>query len=167
MNFWWVNHKQTFRQETGGHYIWSPVINRGGHRNHFYDNMTRVHLGDVVISYANGAIRALEVAKGTAALAPRPEEFGRAGEAWTDQGWRVPVRFEFLSNPVRPSEHMDLLGPTLPTKYSPIREDGSGNQGAYLSEVNPTMADALKALLGEQWRVVDAQWAETSSADLE
>jgi hypothetical protein len=24
MRFWWVNHKQTYRQEIGGGYIWSP-----------------------------------------------------------------------------------------------------------------------------------------------
>jgi hypothetical protein len=58
MNYWWVNHSQTFRQETGGNYIWSPVTNRLGHRNEFYDNMARVQLGDVVISITwNGMSR--------------------------------------------------------------------------------------------------------------
>ena len=30
MAFWWVNHKQTYRQETDGGYIWSPKTNANG-----------------------------------------------------------------------------------------------------------------------------------------
>jgi hypothetical protein len=157
MNCWWVNHKQTFRQETGGNYIWSPTVNKNGNRNAFYDNMVRVRVGDLVISYANTAIRALGVAIGTAALVPRPEEFGKAGEAWKTYGWKVPVKFTFLEKPVHPSAHMDLLGPTLPRKYSPIQDNGSGNQGAYLSEVNSAMLAAVKQLLGTEWNVIESK----------
>jgi hypothetical protein len=62
---------------------------------------------------------------------------------------------------------MDILGPTLPPKYSPIQTDGSGNQGAYLSEVNPAMAGALKGLLGAQWNHSEAQAPAFPEADLE
>jgi hypothetical protein len=37
--FWWVNHKQTFRHEFRGGYIWSPKRRRDGTRNAFYDFM--------------------------------------------------------------------------------------------------------------------------------
>ena len=43
--FWWVNHKQTYRQETDGGYIWSPKANANGARNGSYDNLTRCHAG--------------------------------------------------------------------------------------------------------------------------
>ena len=31
-SYWWVNHKQTYRQETDGGYIWSPKANANGAR---------------------------------------------------------------------------------------------------------------------------------------
>jgi len=56
MAFWWVNHKQTYRQETDGGYVWSPKANANGARNVSYDNLTRCQRGDVVFSYAYGRI---------------------------------------------------------------------------------------------------------------
>jgi hypothetical protein len=54
--YWWVNHKQTYRQETDGGYVWSPKANANGAKNVSYDNLTRCLRGDVVFSYANGKI---------------------------------------------------------------------------------------------------------------
>jgi putative restriction endonuclease len=45
MAYWWVNHKQTYRQETDGGYIWSPKANANGARNVSYDNLTRCQRG--------------------------------------------------------------------------------------------------------------------------
>ena len=39
MRYWWVNQKQTHRHEIGGGYLWSPMRNRNGARNQFYENM--------------------------------------------------------------------------------------------------------------------------------
>lgn len=36
---WWVNHKQTFRQEFDGRYIWSPKKNSNGVKNQTYLNL--------------------------------------------------------------------------------------------------------------------------------
>ena len=41
MAFWWVNHKQTYRQETDGGYLWLPKANANGAKNISYDNLTR------------------------------------------------------------------------------------------------------------------------------
>ena len=54
--YWWVNHKQTHRQEIDGRYLWSPKRRSDGARNQFYVNMRRAAPGDLVLSYANGAI---------------------------------------------------------------------------------------------------------------
>ncbi|MDM7936795.1 MAG: HNH endonuclease signature motif containing protein [Cyanobium sp. CZS 48M] len=58
-SYWWVNHKQTYRKETDGGYIWSPKANANGARNVTYDNLSRCQRGDVVFSYANGRISQL------------------------------------------------------------------------------------------------------------
>ena len=57
MRYWWVNHKQTFRYEFSGNYVWSPKTKRGGALNPFYETMREVAPGDVVFSYAGGVIQ--------------------------------------------------------------------------------------------------------------
>jgi putative restriction endonuclease len=161
--YWWVNHKQTFAQEVDGKYLWSPTSRSDGGHNEFYENMKRVRPGDVVFSYAGGEIRAIGVCSAPALLAPKPTEYGSAGDAWQNDGWRVPVKFTRLSDPLRPKDHMDVLGPTLPTKYSPIKADGNGNQGAYLAAIPEDMAQAVIGLLGTRWSAIDL----TASAEFQ
>jgi hypothetical protein len=155
VSFWWVNNKQTYAHEVGGNYLWSPTARQDGGRNEFYENMKRVQPGDVVFAFAGGEIKAVGVCSAPAILAPKPGEFGASGNSWGDEGWRVPVEFTRLSTPLRPKDHMDVLAPLLPEKYSPIRPDGNGNQGAYLAAVPKPMADAIVELLGSRWGEVD------------
>lgn len=149
--YWWVNNKQTYAHEIGGNYLWSPVKRSDGASNEFYENMKRVRPGDVIFAFAGGEIKAIGVCSAPAILAPKPGEFGAAGDAWDSEGWRLPVEFTRLSRPLQPKDHMDVLAPTLPKKYSPIRSDGNGNQGAYLAAVPVEMAQAVIALLGPRW----------------
>lgn len=153
--FWWVNNKQTYAHEIGGNYLWSPTERSDGGRNEFYENMKLVRPGDIVFAFASGEIKAVGVCSAPAILAPKPGEFGTAGDAWGNEGWRVPVEFKRLSTPLRPKDHMDTLAPTLPEKYSPIRSDGNGNQGAYLAAVPLKMAQTIIDLLGPRWAEVD------------
>lgn len=151
MRHWWVNHKQTSRQEIEGSYLWSPKRNKNGAKNASYDNMTRAVPGDVVFSYADGKIGAVGVVIERVRTAPTPAEFGHAAEQWqTDAGWLLPVRFEALSQSLVPKDHMRELGPLLPAKHSPIRATGDGNQGVYLAEIPSNMATMLQNLLRGQ-----------------
>lgn len=152
---WWVNNKQTYTHEIGGNYLWSPTERSDGGRNEFYENMKRVRPGDVVFSFAGAEIKAVGVCSAPAILAPKPAEFGAAGDAWGNEGWRLPVEFTRLSAPLRPKDYMDVLAPVLPKKYSPIQANGNGNQGAYLAAVPVAMAHAVIDLLGPRWAEVD------------
>ena len=107
--YWWVNHKQTYRQEVDGGYLWSPVTRSDGARNEFYENMKLVRPGDVVFSFASGLIQSIGLCRAAAVLAPKPPEFGAVQQSWSDEGWRVSVGFRQLSEPMRPKSHMDLL----------------------------------------------------------
>ncbi len=147
MNYWWVSQNKTFDHEVGGGYLWSPITNNAGQRNAAYDHMTEIRAGDVVFSFAGMEIRAVGVALGSAYEAEKPTVFGAAGDTWSATGWRVPVEFTSMDSPIRPSQHMEVLVPLLPTKYSPIRPNGVGNQ-QYLFPVPEPMAFALLNLLG-------------------
>lgn len=62
--YWWVNHKQTVREELDGGYVWSPKRNRNGATNQTYINLTRTNALDEVFSYADGQIKAVGVISG-------------------------------------------------------------------------------------------------------
>ncbi|WP_374557985.1 hypothetical protein [Aquitalea pelogenes] len=61
MEFWWVNHKQTYKNEVDGGYIWSLKTNSNGGSNQTYLNLPRTSPGDLVFSYAGTFIRAIGV----------------------------------------------------------------------------------------------------------
>jgi len=57
--YWWVNQNQTFSEEVGGGFMWSPKANANGARNQYYENMTVVQPGDVVFSFCDARIKAI------------------------------------------------------------------------------------------------------------
>ena len=135
MRYWWVNHKQTFAQEVGNGFLWSPKTSQGNAFNQFYENMTLANVGDVIFSYAGGHIRAVGVVKSLARELVKPE-FGGKGENWSNEGWFLEVEFDEVPVVIRPKDHMQVLAPLLPEKYSPIRPTGDGNQGVYLAAIS-------------------------------
>lgn len=155
MRYWWVNQNQTYRQETEGGYLWSPQRNKGDRRNPFYDFMREVAPGDIVFSFADTWIRKVGIAESYCFESPQPAEFGAAGRAWDNIGWRVRVRFFPLEHAIRPKEHTAVLAPLLPHKHSPFRADGGGNQ-VYLAAIPELMGQALGALIGKEFTQLTA-----------
>jgi len=148
MAFWWVNHKQTYRQETDGRYVWSPKSKANGAPNISYDNLTRCQVGDVVFSYANGLISQIGLMEAAAITALKPAEFGSAGENWSQEGWLVRVNWQRLKQPIVPQTFFELLQPLLPERYSPISTTtGRGNQGMYLAGLSDSLGGLLLQLI--------------------
>jgi hypothetical protein len=150
MKYWWVNQNQTYKHEVTGGFLWSPKTRSDLVRNQFYENMRYVQPGDVIFSFCDTHIRAIGLATEGASEAPKPE-FGTVGEAWSNEGWLVPVEFRELDKPVRPKEYIEQLRPLLPTKYSPLQPTGNGLQNVYLAEVPEPMASALIRIIGPQF----------------
>jgi HNH endonuclease len=156
VRYWWVNQNQTFRQEIEGGYLWSPKRNKNGHRNPFYEFMREVAPGDIVFSFVDTRIAALGIVSGYCRESPKPEEFGTAGMNWSRIGWRVGVRWQRLSNSIRPKDHIARLRRDLGTKYAPLTPEGNGLQSVYLTEISAGLASALFSLIGaEAYRVAD------------
>jgi len=150
MAFWWVNHKQTYRQETDGGYVWSPKANANGARNVSYDNLTRCHRGDVVFSYAYGRISQIGLVETAAVTAAKPPEFGTVGDNWGPEGWLVRVNWQPLRQALVPQPFFALLQPLLPERHSPIStSSGRGNQGVYLAGLSETLGELLLKLIEE------------------
>ena len=115
--------------------------------------MEEVRPGDVIFSYCNTLIKAIGIATGPARSAPKPD-FGRAGGNWSDDGWHVPVDYTELSNTIRPKDHIEVLRPLLPSKYSPLQASGDGLQSVYLAHVPVPMAELLISLIGSEYSAV-------------
>lgn len=148
MQYWWVNHKKTARQELDGGYLWSPLREANGARSQFYENMRIVEPGDAVLSFSGGLIRHVGLVLDFASPAPKPDSFGTTGEYWDSNGWLLPVEWKPLTTPVRPKDRIVEFGPMLPRKYSPIHPvTGNGNQKAYLAEIGRPVFELLTGLV--------------------
>jgi putative restriction endonuclease len=170
MRYWWVNHKQTFDHEVGKGYIWCPKRKKNGAQNHFYETLREVQQGDLIFSFAHAHLQAVGVAKLPCYSCPRPDEFGKIGEAWDRMGWRVDVGFRRFLHPLRISAVADKIVHLLPTRHSPIQSNGHGNQGAYLAEVSKSLARSLleladPMLLGLMGTSVVREDSESTTAD--
>ena len=148
MNYWWVNQKQTYRHEVSGGYIWSPKRNKVGGSNRAYEAMRTVVPGDIIFSFADAHIKAIGVVSSFCYEFPKPTEFGNAGLNWGVAGWRVDVNYKEILQPVKPKDHIQVLNPLLPPKYSPLQSNGNGNQVYYLYDISEELATQLAQLMG-------------------
>lgn len=150
MRYWWVNQNQTYEHEIRGSFMWSPKQNANGARNQFYENMRELSPGDVVFSFCDTRVKSIGVVAGVAQTGPKPD-FGTAGSNWAHEGWFVPIDYCALDNAMRPKDHITILRPFLPQKYSPLQQNGDGLQSVYLTEVPQAFADALIGLIGQAY----------------
>lgn len=150
MRYWWVNQNQTYRYEIQGGYLWSPKRNANGARNPFYESMREVTPGDLILSFMDTHILAIGIAQSYCWESPKPLEFGNSGQNWENVGWKVKVHFTELANKVRPKDHIEVLRPLLPTRYSPLQPNGNGMQSVYLTELAVPLAEALFGLIGPE-----------------
>lgn len=144
MRYWWVNHGDMHRTEIAGGFMWSPVLNKNGHRLNAYDNMTKVSAGDLVFAYADTRIRAVGVIAGACRSTARPASYK---DGWSNDGWLVPVDWQMLATPLRPKDHIELIRDLLPLSHSPlIRASGLGSE-SYLSEIDSALYGAVLDLI--------------------
>lgn len=167
MRYWWVNQNQTYRHEVSGGYLWSPKRNANGARNPFYESMREVAPGDLIFSFVDTRILALGIAQSYCWESPKPLEFGSSGQNWEGVGWRVKVHFEELGNQVRPKDHIDILRPLLPDKYSPLQPNGNGLQSVYLTELPTTLAEVLIGLIGQEDVAIATTGAKVTSLSMD
>ena len=150
MRYWWVNQNQTYRQEVQGGYLWSPKRSASGARNPFYEFNARgvARRPDFFVR------RYQDTGPWNCSIAllgdPKPVEFGNAGQNWEDIGWKVKVGFTDLAQKIRPKDHIDILRPLLPSRYSPLQPNGNGLQSVYLTELPSALAEVLLGLIGAE-----------------
>jgi len=168
LQYWWVNQNQTHREEIAGGFMWSPKARRDGASHHFYDNMTRVAPGDLVFSYFDGQISHAGIIQSKARTAMKPA-FRSPEASWSSEGWRVDVRYFRLPSAFRPRDHLSGIGPLLPDRYAPLRQNGDGKQNVYLAYLPVELGLMLMNLGGitqnEAITVAERYLMETAAVD--
>jgi hypothetical protein len=90
------------------------------------------------------------------------------GEAWDLKGWRVDVNFQKFPEPLRTADHSQAIAPLLPSRYSPIRANGFGNQGAYFAKIDRALALLIAELADPQlWQALTSVAEDTSGQLIE
>ena len=153
---WWVNHRQTPRQETEGGYLWTAGTSKSATGTASFENLIAVQPGDVIFSFGDGVVGAVGVALGRAREAPDPAPIERTGKKRKAVfGRQLPVRFIELKQPLSTMAHANEIATVLPVKDPPLRATGIGLRGVYLSALPDAMVLVLRRLLGGQ--VEDAE----------
>src|SRR3984885_5434360 len=134
-----------FRAAISGHRSATPTA-----RNPFYESMREVAPGDLILSFMDTRILAAGIAQSYCWESPKPLEFGNSGQNWENVGWRVKVQFTELANKIRPKDHIEILRPMLPERYSPLQPNGNGLQSVYLTEIPEPFAQTLMGLIGRE-----------------
>ncbi len=97
-NVWWVNQGQAFEQGARGGYVWAPTENKNGTRISYHENVARLVLGDRILHYAEGALRAVGTITGSPVVSQRPSNL--PSDTWQDEGFFADVEYDFLDEPI-------------------------------------------------------------------
>jgi len=165
--YWWVNYRQAARQEIDGGYLWSARRSSGAAGNASYEKLAQVMPGDVVFACAEERIAAIGIVLERVRAAPAPP-----GSAASDRqrrapaGWLLAVRFEALTNPLLPKDHLRELAGLLPARHSPLRATGEPNERVQLAQLPGELVAQLGQLLGGQLQEIEARVAVESGERL-
>ena len=95
--FWWVNQGASFDRSREGGYLWAPNHDSQGHALSHWSALTEAEPGDLVLNYANGAIRATSSVLERARAAQRPSDHD---QQWESDGQQLPVEYRELPETV-------------------------------------------------------------------
>ena len=96
---WWVNQGDTYAWSRDHKLLWAPHLDKAGNPKDHWTRLTEARVGDRVLHYRGGSIRAVGTVTSQAVDEPRPSGFPNQG-AWNSDGWRLSVRYEELAQPL-------------------------------------------------------------------
>lgn len=144
----------TFQEESKAQSIWAPIYSAAGNTLFYWENLTNVREGDVIIHCADGYIKAVSRAKGSYYDCDRPEYFMEDAKELPDpnlykHGRRVDLEYTVLNNPIRTADYRDEIIEYCNVKYAPFDKDGNGNMG-YLYDIDPRLASIFIQATADQ-----------------
>lgn len=101
-----VNQGRTWEQERAGGFLWSPQLDKAGHRNPGYTLMSKVKKGDYILHNKGRWIAAISVVKADCYAAVQPDDVRENSGTyeWNDDGYRIDTEYFDFSIPVLNAE---------------------------------------------------------------
>jgi MoxR-like ATPase len=142
---WWVNQGTTYAEARDAGHVWAPLLQKNGHAASHHSVLAELQIGDSVIHYSNGAVRALGLVTSRAEVKPRPVHHPE--KEWEGEGRQVSVRYFELSNPIPLSSIK-----RIPAGEGPFNRNGSINQG-YMYRLPEHWAKDFYKQFSDRWPV--------------
>ena len=125
-NIWWVNQKIATLNTTVEHGIlWAPLKTSDGRTQYHWETMAELRIGDIVLHYANGALRYVSEVLAPAIIKPKPNYLG---EQWEGEGRLVKVRYHKLQPSIKLNTFNNRIL-ELNINRGPLDVNGSVKQG--------------------------------------
>ena len=148
VNAWWVNQGRSSKLGHGYAVVWAPLRSDSGRTVSSWDRMDSARPGDVVLHYANGAIRGFSVVVAPARAKHRPYD----GGTWNNEGRVLDVEYAPMDVPI-PLNQVPLNARlNEPTPHAAFTSAGRVNQG-YFYPLTFELAQATLASAGVDVRV--------------
>jgi len=142
---WWVNQGKTYEPERAGGFVWAPTQTQKGAVLSHWLNVSKLSPGEVIIHYANGAIRAISEVTHKPTLRKKPSEI--EVEPWEDQGHHCRTRYFELDEPIELPE----IPVALREEEKPAFNAQGGVNQAYLHPVSASFAETIRETFQERW----------------
>ncbi|MGF9913039.1 AAA family ATPase [Paenibacillus ehimensis] len=149
---WWVNQGATLSVGQAEGNLWAPLKASNGRAMYHWDTMDEVKVGDIILHYANGALRSVSQVLEAAVRALKPASFQSSGDGWEQEGRLVRVQYHALEPAIPLQQFSQALIP-LDIEQGPIHTGGGVKQG-YLFRFT------LQAMQIIQARSADTAWPD-------
>lgn len=134
MNVFYVYQGDTYNYECLGGYVWSPKLNKSGHKNAGYNTMTKIKKNDFIFHNCNGKLMAISVAKTDCYDSDRPAELMNNSNNWNNDGYRIDTDYIVFNKPLNITKYKDWLK-LYYKKNSAFDKNGIGKQ-QYMCELD-------------------------------
>ena len=141
MKYFWVNQKQTFKQEWEGGFLWAPKRNQKGRTFWHWDSMKRVEAGDIVFCYVDKAIRAYGIVSERAITSSKPNSMQNS--PWETEGRLIKLKYHKLSSPIFIQSKLNEIGNFFPNEYSPYSVLHQRGNQIYLANIGEKLGRKL------------------------
>ena len=125
-NIWWVNQGQTMEAEKNEGILWAPIESKGGTTQYHWETMTEVKPGDIILHYANDALRFISQVKEEAVKSEKPTSM--EADDWNREDRLIKTEYYKLEPTVNLGQFNQEIV-ELDIKKGPINKLGGVNQG--------------------------------------
>jgi 5-methylcytosine-specific restriction protein B len=142
---WWVNQGDTLSKGQAEGTLWAPLKTSNGRSQYHWDTMDEVQEGDIILHYANGALRFVSTVIAAAVNASKPQTLENS--SWEHEGRLVKVLYSPLDRIINLQQFSSsIMKMNIPK--GPIHS-GSGVKQGYLFNFSVQALQVIQSLSKE------------------